>query len=113
MAEIGSKDFILRYYIDGIDDVRIAILFGDLVTEKEKLIRLKINLEFRNGKNTPEKEKTFAGEKYRILLADIPHQVNPSEYSAWRMQFEPWETRKAEILENFNLLLKKIIQKAS
>lgn len=101
-GKLGSKDFIIRYDIEGIEDVRIAILFGDSVTEKEKLIRLKINLEFRDGKNTPEKEKTAALEKYRNLLADIPHQVNPSEYSAWRMQFEPWETQKSEIVECFD-----------
>lgn len=101
-GKLGSKDFIIRYDIEGIEDVRIAILFGDSVTEKEKLIRLKINLEFRDGKNTPEKEKTAAVEKYRTLLADIPHQVNPSEYSAWRMQFEPWETQKSEIVECFD-----------
>ena len=101
-GKLGSKDFIIRYDIEGIEDVRIAILFGDSVTEKEKLIRLKINLEFRDGKNTPEKEKTAALEKYRTLLADIPHQVNPSEYSAWRMQFEPWETQKIEIVECFD-----------
>ena len=101
-GKIGSKDFIIRYDIEGIEDVRIAILFGNSVTEKEKLIRLKINLEFRDGKNTPEKEKTAALEKYRTLLADIPHQVNPSEYSAWRMQFEPWETQKSEIVKCFD-----------
>ena len=104
-GKLGSKDFILRYDIYGIDDVRIAILFGDTVTEKEELVRLKINLEFKGGKNTPEAEKSAAIEKYRALLADIPHQVNPTEYSAWRMQFDPWETQKREILDCFAKML--------
>lgn len=46
-------------------------------------------------------EKSTAIEKYRTFLADIPHQVNPTEYSAWRMQFEPWETCKTGILNCF------------
>lgn len=104
-GEIGNKDFILRYDIDGIEDVRIAILFGDSATEKEELDRLKINLEFKGGKKSPEEEKSAAVEKYRCLLADIPHQANPTKYSAWRMQFEPWETQKSEILDCVDKIL--------
>ena len=36
-GKIGNKDFILRYEIDGIEDVRLAFSFGDSVTEKEEL----------------------------------------------------------------------------
>lgn len=101
---IGIARLIVKNYQNAKNKIAYELLyeFGDSVTEKEKLIRLKINLEFRDGKNTPEKEKTAALEKYRTLLADIPHQVNPSEYSAWRMQFEPWETQKSEIVECFD-----------
>lgn len=104
-GKLGSKDFIVRYDIDGIEDVRIAVLFGDSTTEKEELVRLKINLEFKCGKTTPETEKVAAIERYRTLLADIPHQVNPTDFSAWRMQFEPWETQKNEILDTFEKML--------
>lgn len=104
-GKIGSKDFIVRFDIEGIDDVRIAILFGDTATEKEELKRLKINLEFKGGKNSTGEEKSATIEKYRTLLADIPHQVNPTEYSAWRMQFEPWETCKKGILNCFEQML--------
>ena len=48
------------------------------------------------AKNSTGEEKSATIEKYRTLLADIPHQVNPTEYSAWRIQFEPWETCKQE-----------------
>lgn len=104
-GKIGSKDFLVRFDIEGIADVRIAILFGDSATEKEELKRLKINLEFKGGKNSTEEEKSATIEKYRTLLADIPHQVNPTEYSAWRMQFEPWETCKTGILNCFEQML--------
>ena len=60
--------------------------------------------EQKSGENLMSvtgEEKSTAIEKYRTFLADIPHQVNPTEYSAWRMQFEPWETCKTGILNCF------------
>lgn len=62
-------------------------------------------MEFKGGKNSTGEEKSATIEKYRTLLADIPHQVNPTEYSAWRMQFEPWETCKKGILNCFEQML--------
>lgn len=72
-GKIGNKNFILRYDIDGIKDVRLAFAFGDSATEKEELRLLKFNLEFKDSKGIIEEEKMQTVEKYRDLLADIPN----------------------------------------
>ena len=107
-GKIGNKDFILRYEIDGIEDVRLAFSFGDSVTEKEELKCLKINLEFKDGKNTSDEEKSSSIEKYRVLLADISNPTGETEFSAWRTKFEIWETKRNEILTCVERILENV-----
>lgn len=103
-AELGEENFLIKYEIKKLTDVNLCIVFED----NTDLIRLKCNLSYKGGKSTAEEEKSVITEKYRALLADIPNQIDPTEYSAWRMAFDPWVMRKAEILEAFEKVLKAL-----
>ena len=106
-SKAGDKDFLIRYIFSDIGDVNLCILFEN----SKEMDFLKCNLEYK--KNLTEEEKLATQKKYSEKLSDLQNQIAGTKFSAWRMGFNSWETRKAEILENFNLLLKKIIPKAS
>ena len=98
----GDKDFLIRYKFADINDVNLCILFENA----KETDFLKCNLEYKQ--NLSEEEKSAVLKKYNEKLSDLPNQIGKTALSAWRMGFSSWETRKAEILENFKTLLAKI-----
>lgn len=101
-GKAGDKDFLIRYKFADINDVNFCILFENA----KDMDFLKCNLEYKQ--NLSEEEKSAVLKKYNEKLSDLPNQIGKTALSAWRMGFNSWETRKAEILENFKALFEKI-----